>query len=37
MTARTVIAWVVAAVLGLALAAGITLAASQLSSHRVGL
>jgi hypothetical protein len=37
MTARTVIAWVVAAVLGLALAAGITLAASQLSSPRVGL
>ena len=37
MTARTVIAWVVAAVLGLALAAGITLAASQLSSQRVGL
>ncbi len=37
MTARTVVAWVVAAVLGLALAAGITLAASQLSSQRVGL
>lgn len=37
MRARTVIAWVVAAVLGLALAAGITLAASQLSSQRVGL
>jgi hypothetical protein len=37
MTARTVIAWLVAAVLGLALAAGITLAASQLSSQRVGL
>ena len=37
MTARTVIAWIVAAVLGLALAAGITLAASQLSSQRVGL
>ncbi len=37
MTARTVLAWVVAAVLGLALAAGITLAASQLSSQRIGL
>jgi len=37
MTARTVVAWIVAAVLGLALAAGITLAASQLSSQRVGL
>jgi hypothetical protein len=37
MTARTVVAWVVAAVLGVALAAGITLAASQLSSQRVGL
>jgi hypothetical protein len=37
MTARTVIAWLVAAVLGLALAAGITVAASQLSSQRVGL
>jgi hypothetical protein len=37
MTARVVVAWVVAAVLGLALAAGITLAASQLSSQRIGL
>jgi hypothetical protein len=37
MTARTVVAWIVAAVIGLALAAGITLAASQLSSQRVGL
>jgi hypothetical protein len=37
MTARIVVAWVVAAVLGLALAAGITLAASQLSSQRIGL
>ena len=37
MTARTVVVWIVAAVLGLALAAGITLAASQLSSQRVGL
>jgi hypothetical protein len=37
MTARTVVAWVVAAVLGLALAAGVTLAASQLSSQRIGL
>jgi hypothetical protein len=37
MTARIVVAWIVAAVLGLALAAGITLAASQLSSQRVGL
>ena len=37
MTARTIVAWVVAAVLGLVLAAGITLAAGQLSSQRVGL
>jgi hypothetical protein len=37
VTARTVVAWVVAAVLGLALAAGVTLAASQLSSQRIGL
>jgi hypothetical protein len=37
MTARAVVAWVVAGMLGLALAAGITLAASQLSSQRVGL
>jgi hypothetical protein len=37
MTARVVLAWVVAAVLGLALAAGITFAASQLSSQHVGL
>jgi hypothetical protein len=37
MTVRTTIVWIVAAVLGLALAAGITLAASQLSSQRVGL
>jgi hypothetical protein len=34
---RTLIAWIVAAVLGLALAAGITLAASQLSSQHIGL
>jgi hypothetical protein len=37
VTTRTVIAWIVAAVLGLALAAGITLAASQLSSQHIGL
>ena len=37
MTPRTVLGWILAAVLGLALAAGITLAASQLSSQRVGL
>jgi hypothetical protein len=37
MTARTVVAWVVAAVLGLVLAVAITLAASQLSNQRVGL
>ena len=37
MTARIVVAWIVAAVIGLALAAGITLAASQLSSQRIGL
>ena len=37
MTRRTMVAWLVAAVLGLALAAGITLAASQLSSQHIGL
>jgi hypothetical protein len=37
MTARTVGAWILAAVLGLVLAVAITLAASQLSSQRVGL
>jgi hypothetical protein len=37
VTTRVAIAWVVAAVVGLALAAGITLAASQLSSQRIGL
>lgn len=37
MTARSVVVWVVAAVIGLALAAGITLAASQLSSQHIGL
>jgi hypothetical protein len=37
MTARTVFAWIVAAVLGLVVAVAITLAASQLSSQRVGL
>jgi len=37
MTARIVVAWIVAAVLGLALAAGITLAASRLSSQQIGL
>jgi predicted lipid-binding transport protein (Tim44 family) len=37
MTARTVVAWIVAAVLGLVVAVAITLAASQLSSQRVGL
>jgi hypothetical protein len=37
MTARTVVAWIVAAVLGLVVAVAITLAASQLSSQHVGL
>lgn len=37
MTARKVVAWVVAAALGLVLAVAITLAASQLSNQRVGL
>jgi hypothetical protein len=37
MTARTVVAWIVAAVLGLCLAVAITLAASGLSNQRVGL
>jgi hypothetical protein len=37
MTARAVLGWIVAAVLGLALAAGLTQAVSQLSSQRIGL
>jgi hypothetical protein len=37
MTARTVVAWIVAAVLGLVLAVAITLAAGQLSNQRIGL
>jgi hypothetical protein len=37
MRPRVVVAWIVAAVLGLAMAAGITLAASQLSSQQIGL
>jgi hypothetical protein len=37
MTARSVVVWLVAAVIGLALAAGVTLAASQLSSQHIGL
>jgi hypothetical protein len=37
MTKRAAVAWIVAALLGLALAAGITLAASQLSSQHIGL
>ena len=37
MRARIVVAWMVAAVIGLVLAAGITMAASQLSSQRIGL
>jgi hypothetical protein len=37
MRARIVVAWIVAAVIGLVLAAGITMAASQLSSQRIGL
>jgi hypothetical protein len=37
MTTRSVVVWVIAAVIGLALAAGVTLAASQLSSQHIGL
>ncbi|MGZ4268516.1 MAG: hypothetical protein ACXVFN_02945 [Solirubrobacteraceae bacterium] len=37
MSKRTLAAWIAAAILGLALAAGVTLAASQLSSQRIGL
>ncbi len=37
MRPRILVAWIVAAALGLALAAGITLAASQLSSQQIGL
>ena len=35
MRARTLVAWLAAALLGLALAAGVTLAVSQLSSQRI--
>jgi hypothetical protein len=37
MRPRILVAWIVAAVLGLALAAGITLVASQLSRQQIGL
>jgi hypothetical protein len=37
VSARVVVAWIVAAVIGVALAAAITMAASQLSSQRIGL
>ncbi|HEX5900497.1 MAG TPA: hypothetical protein VFY32_13925 [Solirubrobacteraceae bacterium] len=37
MRARIVVAWIAAAMIGLVLAAGITMAASQLSSQRIGL
>lgn len=37
MRARIVLAWMIAAVIGLVLAAAITMAASQLSSQRIGL
>ena len=37
MRARTLLAWIAAGLLGLALAAGVTYAATQLSSQRIGL
>lgn len=37
MRARVVTAWVIAAILGITIAATLTLAASQLSSQRIGL
>lgn len=37
MHARTLLAWVAVGLLGLALAAGVTYAATQLSSQRIGL
>ena len=37
MRTRTLLAWVAVGVLGLALAAGVTYAATQLSSQRIGL
>lgn len=37
MRPRVLVAWIVVAVLGLALAAGLTLAASQLSSQQIGI
>jgi len=37
MYARTLLAWIAVGLLGLALAAGVTYAATQLSSQRIGL
>jgi len=37
MHARTLLAWIAVGLLGLALAAGVTYAATQLSSQRIGL
>jgi len=37
MRARTFLAWIAIGMLGLALAAGVTYAATQLSSQRIGL
>jgi hypothetical protein len=37
MPARTVLAWIAVGLVGLALAAGVTYAATQLSSQRIGL
>ncbi|HEX4806775.1 MAG TPA: hypothetical protein VFU94_12820 [Conexibacter sp.] len=37
MRTRTLLAWIAAGLIGLALAAGVTYAATQLSSQRIGL
>lgn len=37
MRARTLLAWIAVGLLGLAVAAGVTYAATQLSSQRIGL
>jgi hypothetical protein len=37
MRARTLLAWIAVGLVGLALAAGVTYAATQLSSQRIGL
>ena len=37
MSARSILVWTLAAVLGLSIAAGVTIVASKLSSQRIGL